>query len=106
MPVFLASLFFPCNFSYTNCRYQAEKNKADYPFEAEWIHYLERLVQDLDRKYVSSNHKNCQIFIDFTLELRKHMIGLIHKIHWYVHYPSQSSSLSLLLLSSCGNCQM
>lgn len=34
-----------------HARYQAEKNKGDYPFEADWIHYLERLVQDLDKKY-------------------------------------------------------
>jgi len=31
-------------------QYIAEKSKGEYPYEADWIHYLERLVQDLDRK--------------------------------------------------------
>lgn len=45
-------LFF--HFSFTNMlRFLAEKNKGDYPFEADWIHYLERLIIDLDRKYVT-----------------------------------------------------
>jgi len=43
----------PCNKVHDDqCReqYLAEKNKGDYPFEADWVHYLERLVQELDKK--------------------------------------------------------
>jgi len=53
LQILKVTLVGPCHKLHDDfCReqYLAEKNKGEYPFEADWIHYLERLVQDLDRK--------------------------------------------------------